>query len=607
VQHPTPSSVPLTMTQFSQIAVPPIGEGLNEGSREELQEYSNPRRVMDEYAAAASAVAAAQSAVAAAASALQAIAAAATVDAAAAIIAQATAAVTQALAAVAQAEAILAEIGDAIATTAANATAAGNSAALADLARQLAQDAAAAALASSLLLHDIPDIIGLVSALAGKADLVHTHDAAALISGTIDIARIPVLPSQVQIASPGLIANLTAPQQAQIGQGTVVTATDGWRWVYTGTGSKVLEASYIQLADITPEWSVIANKPALFDGAYGSLTGRPTLGTAAALNASVVGGALIVAADQAAARVAIGAGTSSFDGVYSSLSGKPTLFDGAYASLSGKPTLGTLSSQAASAVAITGGSINGTPIGQTTPAAGAFTALSATGKFSAGGATVLSRADGSFYYANRAFNLTSSNVLIATSDAQAADVGGGLGLGGAYDGTSDRIAFAYVTGRKSNSSSGDLDGYLSVDVSNAAGGVNRIAKFSNATGLAVTGAISTTVAGGQSLGISSSNVTGVYARFTTSAGTRGFIGTCDQIFGGGSVADFGISAAVGNLVLGGTNPIATISSTGLAIMGVLSASGAFGCNGQSAQGKYASGGTLAGMNAALIACGICST
>jgi len=33
--------------------------------------------------------------------------------------------------------------------------------------------------------------------------------------------------------------------------------------------------------------------------------------------------------------------TTPFDGAYSSLSGKPTLFDGAYASLSGKPTLGT--------------------------------------------------------------------------------------------------------------------------------------------------------------------------------------------------------------------------------------------------------------------------
>ena len=40
--------------------------------------------------------------------------------------------------------------------------------------------------------------------------------------------------------------------------------------------------------------------------------------------------------------------------------------------------LGTMSTQNANAVAITGGAINGTPAGETTPAAGAFTTLSAT-------------------------------------------------------------------------------------------------------------------------------------------------------------------------------------------------------------------------------------
>ena len=51
----------------------------------------------------------------------------------------------------------------------------------------------------------------------------------------------------------------------------------------------------------------------------------------------------------------------------------------AYSSLSGLPTLGTIASQAASNVAVTGGTINSTPIGSTTPSTGAFTTLSATG------------------------------------------------------------------------------------------------------------------------------------------------------------------------------------------------------------------------------------
>jgi hypothetical protein len=49
-------------------------------------------------------------------------------------------------------------------------------------------------------------------------------------------------------------------------------------------------------------------------------------------------------------------------------------------------TLGTMAQQDANAVAITGGTINGTTIGSTTPAAGTFTTLTATGQTSLGGA-----------------------------------------------------------------------------------------------------------------------------------------------------------------------------------------------------------------------------
>lgn len=117
-------------------------------------------------------------------------------------------------------------------------------------------------------------------------------DASKITTGTIDIARLPVLPSSVQIVSSGGIANLTAPQQNEIGDGSIVTTTDGRRWVYIGSGSKTAEASYIELADTTPEWSVIANKPAFASvatsGAYNDLSGRPTLGTMASQNANAV-------------------------------------------------------------------------------------------------------------------------------------------------------------------------------------------------------------------------------------------------------------------------------------------------------------------------------
>lgn len=136
--------------------------------------------------------------------------------------------------------------------------------------------------------HNASDINAGVLNVARIPDL----DAAKIATGVFDVARIPVLPSQLQIMSSGGIAALTSPQQAQIGQGTVVTTTDGRRWVYSGTGSKTTEASYVELADITPEWTAVANKPAFAtvatSGAYGDLSGRPTLGTMASQNASAV-------------------------------------------------------------------------------------------------------------------------------------------------------------------------------------------------------------------------------------------------------------------------------------------------------------------------------
>lgn len=177
----------------------------------------------------------------------------------------------------------------------------------------------------------------LATALAGKADATHTHNASdinagtfadaripnlaasKITSGVFDVARIPVLPSQTVQVSSGGIAALTAGQQTAITNGTVVTTTDGRRWVYSGTGSKTAEASYIELADVTPDWSVIANKPSFAtvatSGSYNDLSNRPTISTAGA--------------------------------------------SGNYNDLTNRPSLGTLASQNAATVAITGGSIDG--------------------------------------------------------------------------------------------------------------------------------------------------------------------------------------------------------------------------------------------------------
>jgi hypothetical protein len=163
-------------------------------------------------------------------------------------------------------------------------------------------------------LVPIDGVSGLQAALDAKAATAHNHDASAITTGTLDPARIPVLPSSVQIVSSGAIAALTAPQQADIGDGSIVTTTDGRRWVYTGSGSKTLEASYIELADITPEWAAVANKPATF---------APSAHThpASEVNDSTTAGrALLTAASVAAQRTALGLATVATSGSAADLS-----------------------------------------------------------------------------------------------------------------------------------------------------------------------------------------------------------------------------------------------------------------------------------------------
>ena len=75
----------------------------------------------------------------------------------------------------------------------------------------------------------------------------------------------PLTPSAAQaaIVSSGTLADLTAPQQALVQEGSFVTTSDGKRWQYKGTGDKTLSASYILISDESPEWAAIENKPTL--------------------------------------------------------------------------------------------------------------------------------------------------------------------------------------------------------------------------------------------------------------------------------------------------------------------------------------------------------
>lgn len=122
-------------------------------------------------------------------------------------------------------------------------------------------------------------------------------DASKITTGTVDVARLPAALFGSPVVSSGGIADLTSGQQDQIFGGTSVVTTDGRHWKYSGAGSKVDEGSYVELADKTPEWSVIANKPASFPPSahthtLSDITDAGTMAGQNASNVAITGGSL---------------------------------------------------------------------------------------------------------------------------------------------------------------------------------------------------------------------------------------------------------------------------------------------------------------------------
>jgi hypothetical protein len=108
-----------------------------------------------------------------------------------------------------------------------------------------------------------------------------------------------------QTVASGGIANLTGTQQLQITTGTIVSTPDGRRWLYSGTGSKTAEASYIVIGDLSPDWADVAGKPTTF---------TPPVATTATLGGVKVGGNVAVSPDgtiSVAAPYTLPAATSS--------------------------------------------------------------------------------------------------------------------------------------------------------------------------------------------------------------------------------------------------------------------------------------------------------
>lgn len=97
------------------------------------------------------------------------------------------------------------------------------------------------------------------------AAVVAADNATGTLTEKVTLSAIAGLASAGNtVVSSGGIANLTSGQQSSIKEGTVVTTTDGRRWVYSGSGSKTAEASYVLLADVSPDWSTLTGVPSTF-------------------------------------------------------------------------------------------------------------------------------------------------------------------------------------------------------------------------------------------------------------------------------------------------------------------------------------------------------
>ena len=122
-------------------------------------------------------------------------------------------------------------------------------------------------------------------------------DASKITSGTIDVARIPASVFQAPVVSTGGLGALTTPQQDAIVEGTTVTTSDGIMYQYTGSGSKTAAGSYVELADRTPDWSQIANKPTTFTPSahthtLADITDSGTMASQAASAVAITGGTI---------------------------------------------------------------------------------------------------------------------------------------------------------------------------------------------------------------------------------------------------------------------------------------------------------------------------
>ena len=124
---------------------------------------------------------------------------------------------------------------------------------VADNAALAAQDASDAAASAALAATFDPNLY----------DKKSDNLSASRLTGTLDPARLPSTVFQAPIVASGNIGSLTTAQQSEVRIGSTVVTSDGVFWSFLG-GMKTAEASYRAMADTTPPWSSIADKPSFF-------------------------------------------------------------------------------------------------------------------------------------------------------------------------------------------------------------------------------------------------------------------------------------------------------------------------------------------------------
>ena len=221
--------------------------------------------------------------------------------------------------------------------------------------------------------------------------------------------------------------------------------------------------------------------------------------------------------------------------------------------LTGVVTLGTMSSQDATAVNIDGGTIDGTVIGGTTPAAGSFTSLSASGKVVSSGLLYSSGALAAFENAPGIYNYYSGGGVVAAYSDNAGTLAGLI-----LQGSTVYCKAGNTTIGEFSSSGLSVTGALSATGNATLGAIDaRWADYSVSNG---SWTIHTGTAGGWAQGytIASNDGAVSLAHFGAYGGTS-------------STSDYVYIAALGQSY---ANPTVKVDTAGLSVTGSLSASGA---------------------------------